>query len=414
VIAPSGGGSETAVTWRLRREDPPVAWKPGRSLHIPPGVFGRRITLFHLMGFAVRADASFLIILTLVTWTLARGLFPQLYPDLSVQAYWIMAVVGAVILFLSVVVHEASHSVVARRYGIPMKGITLFVFGGVAEMHDEPPSPKAELLMAIAGPIASVVIAVVFLIIAAVGAVLGWRPEIVGVIQYVGFTNGLLAVFNMLPAFPLDGGRVLRAILWWRKGEIRRATRIASNFGNIFGWLLIFAGFYTLVTGNFIGGIWWLLIGTFLRYAATMSYQQIVVRQMLEGQPVSRFMNPNPIAVPREIPLTELVEQYIYRHHHSFFPVVSGERLVGCVTTQDVKKIPREEWDNQTVGSIAQQCGAANTVAPQADAMQALTKMGKTGATRLMVVDNERLVGLVGSKDLLQFLSLKMELEEKS
>jgi Zn-dependent protease/CBS domain-containing protein len=366
------------------------------------------------MGFAVRADASFLIILTLVTWSLARGLFPQLYPDLSVQAYWIMAVAGAVILFLSVVVHEASHSVVARRYGIPMKGITLFVFGGVAEMHDEPPSPKAELLMAIAGPIASVVIAVVFLIIAAVGAVLGWRPEIVGVIQYVGFTNGLLAVFNMLPAFPLDGGRVLRAILWWRKGEIRRATRIASNFGNIFGWLLIFAGFYTLVTGNFIGGIWWLLIGTFLRYAATMSYQQIVVRQMLEGQPVSRFMNPNPIAVPREIPLTELVEQYIYRHHHSFFPVVSGDRLVGCVTTQDVKKIPREDWDGQTVGSIAQQCGTANTVAPQADAMQALTKMGKTGATRLMVVDNDRLVGLVGSKDLLQFLSLKMELEEKS
>jgi Zn-dependent protease/CBS domain-containing protein len=413
-------GTDIPRFHRFDQDDPYLHLEPFPRLKIQPGtdfadnrgVFGRRVTLFHLMGFAVRADASFLIILALVTWSLARGLFPQLYPDLSLNAYWLMAAAGAVILFLSVVVHELSHSVVARRYGIPIKGITLFVFGGVAEMHDEPPSPKSELLMALAGPAASVVISVVFLTAGAAVAVLGWRAEVVGVIQYVGFTNGLLAVFNMLPAFPLDGGRVLRAIIWWRKGEIRAATRVASNAGNIFGWLLIGAGFYTLITGNIIGGIWWLLIGSFLRHAATMSYQQVIVRQMLEGQPVTRFMNAAPITVSRSIPVSELVDEYIYRHHHSFFPVVSGDRLVGCVTAHDVKKLPREEWDQQTVGAIAHECDASNTIGVSEDAMQALTKMGRVGAKRLMVVDGERLAGLVGSKDLLQFLSLKMELEK--
>jgi Zn-dependent protease/CBS domain-containing protein len=374
-------------------------------------VFGRRITLFRMLGFAVRADLSWFIIVILVTWSLATAVFPQLYEGLETRAYWLMAAAGALVLFLSIIIHELSHSLVARRYGIPMKGITLFIFGGVAEMDDEPQTPKAELLMAVAGPVASVVIAVAFIAIAAAGAFLGWRREILGVFQYVGVTNLILAVFNMLPAFPLDGGRVLRSLLWWRTGNLKRSTRIASRAGSSFGLLMILVAFYRLFSGDLIGGLWWFLIGTFLRNVAAMSYQQVLFREYLAGQPVSRFMNPEPITVPRSISIAELVEDYIYRYHHKMFPVVDGERLVGCITTSEVKKLPREEWQAQTVGAVARPCQEIGTIEPDADAVQALTRMGRSGASRLLVVEDDRLAGILTLKDLLQFLSVKLDLE---
>ena len=376
-------------------------------------MFGRRITLFRLMGFSVRADASWLIIVVLVTWSLATGVFPQLHEGLSRTTYWVMAVAGAVVLFLSIILHEMSHSIVARRFGIPMKGITLFVFGGVAEMDDEPPSPKAELLMALAGPAASVVLGVVFLGLGFVALTLQWRGEVVAVLQYVGATNLLLAVFNMLPAFPLDGGRVLRALLWMRKKNVRVATRIASQAGSLFGLLLIFGGFYMLFTGNAITGVWWFLIGMFVRNAAAGAYQQVVVRQLLQGETVRRFMKTEPVTVPRAISVADLVSDYMYRHHYKMFPVVEGDRLVGCITSADVKKLPREEWDRQTVGAIVQKCDVANTIGPDADAMDALAKMGRTKQSRLIVVEGEHLAGVIALKDLLHFLTMKVELEEK-
>lgn len=378
------------------------------------GVFGRRITLFKLAGFSVRADASWAIIVILVTWSLATGVFPQLHEGLSAATYWTMGIAGSLVLFLSIVLHELSHSLVARRYGIPMRGITLFVFGGVAEMDDEPPSAKSELLMALAGPAASVVIAVVCLFFAAVALYAGWRAEIVLLAQYIGGTNMLLALFNMMPAFPLDGGRVLRSILWMRKGNLRAATRIASQTGSIFGFLLIIGGFYMLFTGNPITGLWWFLIGMFVRNAAAGAYQQVVVRQLLQGEPVRRFMKSDPITVPRSISVADLVQDYIYKHHFKMFPVVDDDRLVGCVTTNDVKALPRDEWERQTVGAIAQKCDVGNTIAPEADAMQALARMGRTKISRLLVVDGERLAGIITLKDLLHFLTAKIELENEA
>ncbi len=375
-------------------------------------MFGRRITLFRLMGFAVRADASWLLVILLVTWSLATGYFPAIYKGLTPRTYWLMALVGALVLFLSIIVHELSHSIVARRYGIPMKGITLFVFGGVAEMDDEPPSPKAELLMAIAGPAASVLIGGAFVGLAEIAPRMGLRGEVVAVLRYVGMTNLILAIFNLLPAFPLDGGRVLRAIIWWKTHSIRRATRVASHSGTAFGWLLVILGVLALFRGNVVGGIWWFLIGTFVRQAASMSYHQIILREMLSGQPVRRFMNPTPVAVPRTISVAELVDDYIYRYHHSLFPVVDGERLIGCVTTQQVKQLPREEWSRQTVGAIATECSTGNSISPDADAMRALVQMGNRKASHLMVVDGERLVGILGARDLLRLLAEKMELEQ--
>lgn len=375
-------------------------------------MFGRRITLFRMMGFAVRADASWIIIVVLVTWSLATGVFPQLHQGLTSTQYWMMGLTGTLVLFLSVVVHELAHSVVARRFGIPMKGITLFVFGGVAEMDEEPPSPKAELLMALAGPVTSAAIAALFITVAVTGLILRWPTMVVAVIQYVGFTNILLAAFNMLPAFPLDGGRVLRSIVWWRKQNVRVATRIASQTGSALGFALILLGFYALFTGNALGGVWWVLIGMFVRNAAAAAYQQVVIREALQGQPVSRFMNSEPVTVPRSVSVAELVQDYIYRYHYKMFPVVDGEKLVGCVTTREVKQVPREEWERQTVGSIVQKCDARNTVSPSADAMQALAKMGKSGLSRLMVAEGERLVGVIALKDMMRYLALKMELED--
>ncbi|HUP44312.1 MAG TPA: site-2 protease family protein, partial [Thermoanaerobaculia bacterium] len=368
-------------------------------------MFGRRITLFRLAGFSVRADASWVIIVVLVTWSLATGVFPQLAEGLSRATYWIMALAGTMVLFLSVVLHELAHSLVARRFGIPMRGITLFVFGGVAEMDDEPPSPKSELLMALAGPAASVVIAIVFLLFAAVATALGWREEVISVAWYVGATNVLLAVFNMLPAFPLDGGRVLRSLIWMRRGDVRSATRTASQVGSAFGFLLIIAGFYVLFAGNPIAGLWWFLIGMFIRNAAAGAYQQVVVRELLQGEPVRRFMKTDPVTVPRSISVLDLVNDFIYKHHFKMFPVVDGDRLVGCVTTKEVKQLPREEWERQTVGAIAQQCDVANTIEAGADAMKALARMGKTKVSRLMVVEGDRLAGIITLNDLLHFLT---------
>jgi len=376
-------------------------------------MFGKRVKLFKLFGFEVRIDASWLIIAVLVTWSLASGVFPYLHPGLARDTYWTMGVVGALGLFISIVAHELCHSLMARRYGMHMKGITLFIFGGVAEMVDEPPTARAEFMMAIVGPISSIVIGAVFYLIYRWGESAGWASPVNGVIYYIAYINGLLAAFNLLPAFPLDGGRVLRSILWGAKGNLRWATRISSAVGSAFGIGLIFLGVLQFIGGNVIGGVWMFLIGMFLRSAAQMSYQQLLVRKALEGEPVRRFMNANPVTVQSSITVEKLVEDYIFKYQYRMFPVMAGEELLGCITTKQVKDIPRETWSRQTVREAALPCSAENTISPTTDAIKALAKMNHTGVSRLMVVENGRLVGLVTLKDLLNFFSLKVELEER-
>jgi Zn-dependent protease len=325
-----------------------------------------------------------------------------------------MGIVGALGLFLSIIFHEMCHSLVARRYGMPMKGITLFIFGGVAEMGDEPPSPKAEFMMAVVGPISSIAMGLFFYAIYFLGRQNGWPEPANGVIQYLAYINGLLALFNLIPAFPLDGGRVLRSILWGLKKNLRWATRISSRIGSGFGILLILLGAFQFLSGNFIGGMWWFLIGMFVRGAAKMSYQQLLLRKALEGEPVKRFMKTDPVTVTPSLSVEQLVEDYIYKHHYKMFPVVEDtDTLVGCVTTKQVKEIPREEWGRRKVGQIATECSSENTVDPQLDAIKALSIMSKTGASRLMVTQGNRLLGIIALKDLLRFFALKIELEEQ-
>jgi len=376
-------------------------------------MFGNRIKLFKLLGFEVRVDWSWIIIAILIAWSLSKGLFPSYYKNLSPQTYWWMGIIGAAGLFLSIIAHEFSHSLVARKYGLPMKGITLFIFGGVAEMEDEPPSAKVEFMMAIAGPICSILIALIFYGIHAAGKQAGLAQPINGVVGYLAWINAILAGFNLLPAFPLDGGRVLRSILWGVKKNLRWATYVSSRIGSGFGILLIVLGVIQVFRGNFVGGMWWFLIGMFLQGAAKASYQQLLTRRALEGEPVRRFMKTDAITVPPSISLDELVEDYIYKYHFKMFPVVEDhDRLLGCVTTRQIKEIPRTEWGRKTVGDVASQCTPENTIEPQADAMKALSTMKQSGTSRLMVVERGRLVGIIALKDLLELLSLKVELEQ--
>jgi Zn-dependent protease/CBS domain-containing protein len=376
-------------------------------------MFGRSIRLFTIFGFTVRLDPSWFLVAVLWTWSLA-GFFPERYPGLARATYWWMGVAGTLGLFASVVIHELAHSLVARRYGIPMRGITLFIFGGVAEMSAESPHPKAEFWVAIAGPIMSFALAAAGLASAILGRNLGAPVPVSGVIGYLALINVSLAVFNLIPAFPLDGGRILRSILWHWKGSLRWATRICSRIGSAFGLLLIaFGVIQAVVLNNFGGGMWMFLLGLFLRNAAQMSYQQLLLRRAFEGEPVARFMQPNPITVPRHVSVDELVNDYVYRHHFKMYPVLDDAgRLLGCVTTRQVKELPKEEWSTTTVGALARQCSPENTVRPETDAMEALSAMSRSGASRLMVAEGEQLLGVLTLKDLLRFFSLKMELEQ--
>jgi len=376
-------------------------------------MFGKSIKLFKLFGFEVKIDLSWIFIAVLIAWSLAIGYFPFRYKNLSTQTYWLMGIVGAMGLFVSIIFHELCHSLVARRFGISMKGITLFIFGGVAEMGEEPPNAKAEFWMAVMGPVSSVLLGVIFYGLYSEAFRANWSVPVTGTFRYLAGLNGLLAVFNLLPAFPLDGGRVLRAILWSLKKNFRWATRVASRVGSTFGFLMIALGLFNVLMGNFIGGIWWFLIGMFLQSSAKMSYQQLVVRKALEGEMVRRFMVSDPTTVEPSITIKQLVEDYIYKYHLKMFPVVDSDKLLGCVSTRQVQETSREEWDRKTVRELATQCSTEDTIGPQADAMEALSKMSRTGSSRLIVVEGNHVVGMITLKDMLKFLSLKVELNEK-
>ncbi len=374
-------------------------------------MFGDSIKLFKIFGFEVKVNPSWLIIAALIVWSLAKGVFPHYYKDFSSSTYWWMGVIGAVGLFLSIIIHELAHSLVARTFGMPIKGITLFIFGGVAEMNDEPPSAKSEFFMAIAGPITSVLIGGFFFLVNITGEAIFPEPAR-AVIQYLALINLVLAAFNMLPAFPLDGGRVFRSILWAWKKNLKWATRISSRIGAGFGVLLIVLGGLSFFGGNIVGGIWWVLIGFFMLSASRMSYQQLLLRKALEGEPVKRFMHEGPVTVPPDISLRDLIHDYVYKYHYKMFPVVDHDKLVGCVTTAQVKDYSQDAWQNYQVGEITSQCSDDNTIAPDTDALKALSTMRRTEKSRLMVVENKELVGIITLKDMLKFFSLKLELDD--
>ena len=364
-------------------------------------------------GIPIGLHWSLFLVFALLVWSLGGSYFPAEYPQLSPTSAYLLAALTGILFFASILLHELGHARVALREGVPVRGITLFIFGGVAEMEQEPPDAKTEFLVAIAGPIASVLIAGACYGLYRAGLQANWPPPVSGVLWWLAVINLVVVGFNLVPAFPLDGGRVLRSILWHFKKNLRWATRITSTLGSIFGMALIAFGIFSFMAGNVIGGVWMGFIGLFLMSAARMSYQQLLLRRQLEGEPVSRLMNTEVRTVPPDITLQQCVDDYVYRYHYKMFPVTRNGDLIGCVTTRRIKDVPREEWDRTTVEEIANGCTGENTISPEADAMQALSKMQRNRISRLMVVEENRLRGVFSLKDVMNLMARKVELEEE-
>jgi Zn-dependent protease/CBS domain-containing protein len=368
-----------------------------------------------LLGFEIRFDLTWLILVALIVWSLSAGLFPSTYADLPTSTYVWMGILGAIGLFSSILLHELAHSVVGQRLGMRIRGITLFALGGASELSEEPATARAEFLMAIAGPVASVILAVVVYLLGwAITAVAGPGP-LVAVLGYIVGMNLILAGFNMIPAFPLDGGRVLRAALWAWRGDVAWATRVATMAGGGVGLGLIFLGIVNALTGDAVGGMWLVLIGLFIRASAAATYQRLVAGQLLAGVPVRQLMKSELVTVPPTLPAAELVESYLLQRSLKRVPVLDeAGRVLGCVGVEEVKRVPAEQRPFRSVGDILTPLGADSTISPDAEAKQALEQMQRSGQSRLFVTEADRLIGVLTLRDLLQYLSVKSELQAGS
>jgi len=369
--------------------------------------------MFRLFKIPIEISWSWFLILVLVAWSLATGFFPSYCKDCQFTRteLWIMGAVGAFGLFTSIVFHELSHSVVARKYGVPIKKITLFIFGGVAEITEEPPNPAAEFRMAIAGPIFSLILSGGFFLLFSLGSYQNWRNELQGVLYYLAWANSVLALFNLIPAFPLDGGRILRSALWSRKRDLVEATRMASKAGSFFGAVLIGLGLIAVLGGSFISGVWYFFIGMFIREAAASSFRQVVMTKTLEGETVRRFMNSNPVTVPADITLDEFADKYLLKYQFKMFPVLEDGKVIGSFSTQELKRIPKVEWSIETVAQHLQPLSDKNSVSSDMEAREAFLLMNRTGRSRLLVMDHDKLVGVVTLRDVLQYMTFMFDLE---
>ncbi len=380
---------------------------------------GKTRVLFRIFGIPIKVHLTWFLLLALIIYSLGGpdGLFRRVIrgPSVSESTFWVLAVLGALGLFASLIVHEMCHSIVARHTGTPVLGITLFIFGGVSELGDEPPTAESEFLMAVVGPLSSLLIGGVFLALWAAGAfAFNWPIALRALLGYLGGVNIALAVFNSVPAFPLDGGRVVRSILWGVTGNLRTATTIAAGIGSGFGLVMIVGGVLSLLMGTVIGGIWFIFIGFFLRQAAQGSLQHTIMRQDLAGERVGRFMTPNPVAVGPHLELRRFVDGFVLPYHFAVFPVVDEEgRWIGVVHARDPARVDQAQWETVTVGDIMRQPTPDMAVGPDADAVDALALLAGGAGRRLIVVDHGRPIGILSLRDLMDFLALKVDLRPR-
>ncbi len=375
-------------------------------------MFGKRFNILTISGFKIGIDISWFIIALLLTWTLAAGYFPTAYPGLGSHVYWYMGIAGMLGLFICVILHELGHAVVARHYNIPVNQITLFIFGGIAELKEEPKSPKVEFLMAIAGPIVSFALAFILYFLTSVATKHNWPVALKAVTGYLAVINFLLALFNMIPAFPLDGGRVLRALLWGWKKNLAWATKVSARIGSVFGFALIFLGIFYMLQGKLLSGFWFIIIGWFLYKAASSVQTQFYVGKELEGEKVSKFMKTDVITVPPHISLKECVEQYFYTSHHQIYPVTDQGNLFGYISLHEIKALPHAEWERTSVQSLMVPLSKIKTVTPETNALEAVQLFQESGMSMLFIAEKERFLGILTSQDLFKLISLKLELEE--
>ncbi len=370
----------------------------------------RGFRLGKVAGFEISFDWSWLIIFFLVIYSLSKFYFPHTYPGLGIADRWVMGTVAAILLFCSVLAHELMHSVVARRYGIDIKGITLFIFGGVSQIKGEPETPKVEFNMAIAGPLTSFAIAGIFYVITQAGASAKWPVSVLGITGYLAFINLALGVFNLIPGFPLDGGRVLRSALWAGFRNLESATRYASYAGQGFGYLLMGFGLFDILGGGFFNGIWFGLIGWFLAGAARSSYEQLIVREALSGIEVQRVMTSDTPSVASDVLIDDFVENYLMSHNYTCYPVVDGDQVKGIVGIDDIRALPRTKWANTTVGDVAEMVSDDIKVTKGDDVWDALQKLAETPCQRLLVMHDGQLDGVVTQDSIFRLVRMKMQL----
>jgi Zn-dependent protease/CBS domain-containing protein len=367
-------------------------------------VIGDAPTLFRIWGIPVRVHVSWLVIVGLLTWSLSVGYFPQVVPDLPAAAYWTKGLLATLLLFVSVLLHELSHSIAARWYGIPVSGITLHIFGGVSQLEREPDRPGMEFAVAIVGPLTSFAIAAALV----VGqGILQPAPGGRAVMAYLVLVNTVVGIFNLVPGFPLDGGRLLRSLLWKLKGSLHWATRVATGVGSGFAFVLIGLGVFRVLRGEFVGGLWFVLIGMFLRQAAQGSYQQLVLRHTLAPLKVQDIMRREVIQVPPDLPVGRVVDEFFWRHHVSTFPIVGDGRVVGILTLDRVKQLPRERWAETPARDVMVPFSDALATTPDSSAWEAFEKLARNGVGRLAVMDRGRLVGYLSIRDVVHILALR-------
>ena len=367
-------------------------------------MFTKSFRLFSILGFRISIDLSWFFLAALIIWSLATEVFPDLLPGRGVPTYYLISAVGAAGMFASIVFHELSHAIVARHYQIKIAGITLFIFGGVAELEDEPPTAKSEFLVAIAGPIASVLLAGC-LVAALRGSALTAHAKVYALIYYLGLMNIVLAVFNLIPAFPLDGGRVLRAILWWAQGSLRKATRIASTLGAALGIGLMVYGAYNSYQGSSIGGMWQILIGFFIFSAAGNARRQMEVFEVLRGVSVGQLMKAPPPSIPADITVERVAQHPDLSGRDISLPVTDNGQVIGIVEISALEKIPPEKRGEVAIRAITTALTADETLSPDASAIRALRQLSRARGNQALVVRNGQLAGWIHGRDIFDYIN---------
>ena len=376
--------------------------------------------LFRIAGIDIGVHYTWLFIFILISWTLAQGLFPQQHPGWGTSTYWAMGILTALALFVSVLAHEMAHSLVANARGMKVSSITLFILGGVSNLEEEPEKPGIEFSMAIVGPLTSLVLGIVcWLVVSAMTGALvspvdlltgsAFTTPVESVIGYLAWINVLLAAFNLLPGFPLDGGRVLRSILWGSTGSLIKATNIAGRVGQVFGWLLIAFGVFQLLSGNFIGGLWIAFIGWFLNSAADASRKEINLRERLGHIKVKDVVGPEPRTIGPEATVAELVNQIFSKQHGRAIPVCQDGRLRGIVTVTDVKKIPQERWADTTVANIMTS-DPLYTVRPDDNLSTVMKLISQHDINQVLVNRDGQCAGILGRADIIRHIQFTQEL----
>ncbi|MCB0997305.1 MAG: site-2 protease family protein [Acidimicrobiales bacterium] len=366
-------------------------------------VIDRGLRLGHVRGIEVRVNWSVLVIAWLICWSLAESVLPRLAENYRTGEYWAAGGVTAVLFFVSLGLHELGHSVTAQRHGVRVESITLWLFGGVARLGGPAADARSEWRIAAAGPAVSIAIALAAGAVAAVAALLGASPLVVAAVGWLAVTNGILAAFNLLPAFPLDGGRLWQAHLWKSLGDRPAATRRAAELGRQIGAGLIALGVLEAALADIVGGLWLVVLGWFLREAAASESAATTAEELLRGHRVGELMSPNPIVVHADLPVSDLLEREILHHRHSTFPVVGADgRVCGLVGLAEVRATPRESWPRLRTGDIASAelllVGVADPVLPTLATLGPVTR-------RAIVVDPAgRPVGIVAPSDLSRYL----------